>query len=75
MTTEDQLKIDVETAIESEWNKFVATTDFITSLDFPAIHTAKAAFRNGYFAGMNFSTLTLAENLRKVLEKVEQSGK
>jgi hypothetical protein len=75
MTTEEQLKIDAEAGIEKEWEMFVATTDFLEPLESQARFAAKAAFRVGYFAGMNFSTMTLAKNLRDVMKKLEQSGK
>ncbi len=74
-STEEKLTAEVEKSFEKEWEMFVATTDFLEPLEYQARMAAKAAFRIGFFSGMNFSAMTLSENLRKVMEKVEQVGK
>lgn len=63
------MEAKVEEALEKEWDTFLANTDV------PSSPMSKIAFRAGFFSGINFSTLTLAEKMRGVMEIVEQSEK
>ena len=63
---ETKLATDFEISVQKAWAE--------TSKSDPNV-PPKAAFRAGFSHGIMFATLALAENLTKVVEKVEQSGK